>query len=52
MSNAIIRGKPCEASIEATITRADGRVEKLGTIAYWNRNPLRRWWFSLTRGRR
>lgn len=26
----------------AVITRADGRVEDLGSIAYWHRNPLRR----------
>lgn len=29
-------------SIEAVITRADGTVENLGTIAYYHRNPLRR----------
>ena len=29
-------------SIEAVITRADGRVERLGVIAYWHVNPLRR----------
>lgn len=32
-----------ESSISAVITRADGSVEELGTIAYWHRNPLRRW---------
>jgi hypothetical protein len=32
-----------KASITATVTRADGRVEELGTIAYWHRNPLLRW---------
>ena len=48
MSNAVIQGKPCKATIEATIVRADGRVEKLGTIAYWHRNPLKRLWFRLT----
>ena len=51
MSDTIIRGKRSEASIEATITRADGRVEKLGTIAYWSANPLKRLWFRLTHSR-
>ena len=49
MTDTTIRGEPREATIEATIIRADGRVEHLGTIAYWHRNPLRRWWFKLTR---
>lgn len=31
-----------EASLEATVTRADGTVEHLGTIAYYSRNPLKR----------
>ena len=43
MSNTTVRGEAREASVEAVITRADGRVEKLGTIAYWHKNPLRRW---------
>jgi hypothetical protein len=34
--------KPTQMSIEAVITRADGRVERLGTIAFYHRNPLRR----------
>ena len=29
-------------SMDAKIIRADGRVEELGTIAYWHRNPLKR----------
>lgn len=33
------------AEIEATIIRADGRVERLGVISYYHRNPLRRWAF-------
>jgi hypothetical protein len=35
------------ASIEATVTRADGRVENLGVIAYWHKNPLKRWTVNL-----
>ena len=41
--------------LEAVVIRADGKREDLGAIAYWNRNPLRRWWWALTqtlRGRR
>lgn len=31
-----------EASIEATIIRADGTVEPLGVVSYWHKNPLKR----------
>lgn len=31
-----------EATLEATVYRADGRVEHLGVISYYHRNPLRR----------
>jgi hypothetical protein len=34
-----------KVTFEATITRADGSVEHLGTVAQWDRNPLKRiWW--------
>ncbi len=36
-----IQGKVRETSLEATITRADGTVERLGTIAYTHRNPFK-----------
>jgi hypothetical protein len=29
-------------SIEATVIRADGRVERLGTVCFYHKNPLRR----------
>jgi hypothetical protein len=31
-----------EVSLEATIIRADGRIEHLGRIAFHSRNPLKR----------
>lgn len=36
-----------EARLRIVVTRADGRVEDLGTVSYWHRNPIRRWafWF-------
>ena len=34
-------GSRC-VSVEATIIRADGRVENLGVISYWHVNPLKR----------
>ena len=34
--------KPRSAEISAVVIRADGRREELGTIAYYHRNPLRR----------
>lgn len=36
-----------KSTISAVITRADGTVEDLGVIAYWHRNPLRRWAWAL-----
>jgi len=32
-----------EVSVEQTIIRADGRREPLGRVAYWHRNPFKRW---------
>jgi len=49
----IASGKAREARVEATVIRADGRVESLGVISYWHVNPLRRWavngWIILKR---
>lgn len=36
----IARGEVKSASISAVITRADGTVERLGTISYHHRNPI------------
>lgn len=44
-----IKEKAKEATLSAVITRADGRVENLGTIAYWHRNPLRRALWAIRR---
>lgn len=33
-----VRGGIKEATIEATVNRADGRVENLGVISYWHRS--------------
>jgi hypothetical protein len=41
--NWLTRGDVRETSLSAIITRADGTVEDLGTIAYWHRNPIKRW---------
>jgi hypothetical protein len=43
MSSIKTRGGAKEMSISAVITRADGRVENLGLISYYHRNPLKRW---------
>lgn len=46
------------ASIEARVTRADGRVEEHGVVAYYNRNPWLMWkwkiyqWLRLRRAGR
>lgn len=38
-----------EASIEITVIRADGSTERLGTVSYWHRNPLKRLAWRLRR---
>jgi hypothetical protein len=43
----LTNGKAREATISAVITRADGSVEQLGVVAYWHKNPLRRWAWRL-----
>lgn len=44
--NVSITGRKArESRLTAVVTRADGRVEHLGTISYYHRNPLRRWGF-------
>lgn len=43
----IASGKSRSAKITAIVTRADGKVEDLGTIAYWHRNPLKRWVWNI-----
>lgn len=46
MINATVAGRKAkEARVRAVVTRADGRIEDRGTIAYYHRNPLRRWGF-------
>lgn len=32
-----------ESSFSAVVTRADGTIEDLGIIAYYNKNPLKLW---------
>jgi len=36
-----VQSKVKEIELQAIITRADGSVETLGTISYWNINPLK-----------
>lgn len=35
-------GHPTEITIEAVRVRADGRVEPLGVVAYYHKNPVKR----------
>lgn len=46
MANMKARGGANTITIQAVVTRADGRVENLGTISYWSRNPIKRFWFG------
>lgn len=34
--------QPVSIALEATIVRADGKLEPQGVVAYWHKNPLRR----------
>lgn len=36
-----------EASIQATVIRADGTREDLGVVSYYHRNPLKRAMWAL-----
>jgi hypothetical protein len=36
-----------EAELTLRVIRGDGRVEDLGSVAYYHRNPLRRLWWRL-----
>lgn len=40
MTMIVSKAKAKHASIHAVVTRADGRVENLGVISYYHRNPL------------
>ena len=50
------RAEMKKASISAVITRADGRVEELGVISYYHKNPLINWivnqWIRMKDSRR
>ena len=35
------------SEIRIVVTRANGDVEDLGRVAYWHRNPLKRWLWSM-----
>jgi len=45
----LTHGKAKEARFSAVVTRADGTIEDLGEIAYWHKNPLRRWFWAVKR---
>ena len=36
-------------SLSARVIRADGRVEELGEVAYWHRNPFKRFAWRVSR---
>ena len=49
MGDLQAQGRPVMISIAATVTRADGTVEDLGTVSYWHANPLYRLIWALRR---
>lgn len=40
--NLTVGTKAREATLELTVHRADGRIERLGVVSYWHRNPFKR----------
>jgi len=40
--------QPVSMALSAVVIRKDGTREDLGQIAYWHRNPLKRFWWALT----
>jgi len=47
MKPAKAKISPARYQIQATIIRADGTKEQLGTIARWDKNIFKRIWLSL-----
>jgi hypothetical protein len=47
MQNSV-SGRAVKQTLELKIVRADGRVEDLGIVGYWHKNPLKRaaWWLA------
>lgn len=45
----IAHGKARSAEFRAVVTRANGTTEDLGVVAYWHKNPLRRWGWQISR---
>lgn len=50
MSDVSAKGGVREATIEAKVIRADGRVEDLGVVSYYHKNPLKRLIWRLMNG--
>jgi hypothetical protein len=42
--------QPQQMTLSARVIRADGRIEELGDLAYYYRNPLKRLWYRWVRG--
>lgn len=42
MSSLVVNQNVKHASIEAVVIRADGRIENLGVVAYYHKNPWKR----------
>jgi len=40
MSSVRVAGNAKHSTVRAVVTRADGRVEDLGVIAFYHRNPV------------
>lgn len=47
MSNVTTAAPVKSVEIKAVVIRADGRIEPLGSVSYWHKNPLRRLFWRL-----
>ena len=47
--NKSFSGRPVKQTVAMKVIRADGRVDDLGVVGYWHKNPLKRLAWKLSR---
>lgn len=49
MAGMQVTSETKQAAVSIVVTRANGKVEDLGVVAYFHRNPMRRLLYALKR---
>lgn len=49
MNNSLRTETAKAVTFEAVITRADGTIENLGVVAYYDKNPIKVWTWKVQR---